>query len=70
MKTTPGSRTIAMILFFGCMLFFNWPLVSITGEGVGTVIYLFFFWAIVIAGLWLHCRSLRKLGEGEGDEGS
>lgn len=69
MKTILDGKSIAMMMFFGCMLFFNWPLVSIADEGIGTVFYLFFFWAIAIAGLWFHCRRLRKMGEDEGDEG-
>jgi hypothetical protein len=61
------SRLAAMILFAGCILFFNWPFVSITDRGLGIVIYLFFFWAIAIAGLQFYCRRENKREYGDED---
>ena len=68
MKKVLEGRFIIMLLFFGCMLFFNWPLLSIVDEGIGRLLYLFLFWALAITGLWLHCRSIKRHGEDEGDE--
>ena len=64
------GRSIALIVFAVSLLFFNWPLVSIADGGLGIIIYLFFFWAIAIAGLRYNCRRQKKKQENrnEGDD--
>jgi hypothetical protein len=65
------GRSIALIVFAGSLLFFTWPLVSIADGGLGIIIYLFFFWALAIAGLRYNCRRQEKMqrnkdaGEGQ-----
>lgn len=64
------SRFTAMLLFTACLLLFDWPLISIPDEsaGLSTLLYLFFCWAAVIAGLRTFCRNEMKLC-GENEEG-
>lgn len=61
------GRSLALGVFACCLLFFNWPLVSIADGGVGTIMYLFFFWAAAIAGLRYNCRRQKKMQESEED---
>ncbi len=62
------GRSIALIIFAASLLFFNWPLVSIADGGLGIILYLFFFWAIAIAGLRHNCRREKKMQK-NGNEG-
>jgi hypothetical protein len=62
------GRSIALIVFAGSLLLFTWPLVSIADGGLGIILYLFFFWAIAIAGLRHNCRREKKMQE-NGNEG-
>jgi hypothetical protein len=59
---------IALIVFAGSLLLFNWPLVSVADGGPGILIYLFFLWATAIAGLRYNCRRQKRMLE-NGNEG-
>jgi hypothetical protein len=64
-----NGRFTAMLLCAACLLLFNWPLLSIPGEGAGfgTLIYLFLGWAAAIAGLRIYCGCAMKLQEKDGE---
>lgn len=57
-----------MTVFAVCLLFFNWPLVSIADNGFGAATYLFFFWAMAIASLWAVSSTMRQAHKKRGKE--
>jgi hypothetical protein len=54
MRTIGEGRIVATIMFVACLLFFNWPLISLADGAFGKVINLFFFWAAAIVGLRIY----------------
>lgn len=65
MKKTGYIKGFTALLFGGCVLFFNWPLLTVADQGVSMAVYLFCCWAMAIAGLWLVGRRVSKSDEKE-----